>query len=411
MKKALSIILTVLLAVGAGSVLAGCAPAAESSPSASLKTSASPVATGTGTVVGRVNGTDITVQDADLYLREILWESGLTLADVTDAEEMKSYNTEAVDMCATSRVILQKGTEMGFYPLSDADKAEADKYFTQFSSEVTPEFPEADLRRIIDETIVANALMNNVNKDLKVTQSDIQAKYDELLAAQKKAYTDDPAAIETDQANADFLLVYLPGGYRLVKHILIAMPEDIQTQMNSAADETELKKIRETGLPLIKAKADEALAKVMVGGDFDALIAEYGEDPGMQQEPTKSTGYPLSADSSFVPEFLSASMALLKVGDTTGLVATDYGYHIIKWVSGPGPIPLDKVQAALQSQLLATQKDALWQSTLDKWKEDAKIEQYPDKMPVNITAPSPTEPAETAPSDSASPSASATPAP
>ena len=35
----------------------------------------------------------------------------------------------------------------------------------------------------------------------------------------------------------------------------------------------------------------EVIAKLEAGEDFESLIAEYGEDPGMQNEPTMSRGY------------------------------------------------------------------------------------------------------------------------
>ena len=33
------------------------------------------------------------------------------------------------------------------------------------------------------------------------------------------------------------------------------------------------------------------MAKIDAGEDFDALVEEYGEDPGMQSEPTGPRGY------------------------------------------------------------------------------------------------------------------------
>lgn len=73
-----------------------------------------------------------------------------------------------------------------------------------------------------------------------------------------------------------------------------------------------------------KKRAEEVLAKVKAGEDFDKLIEEYNEDPGLTED-----GYTFANDGTMVQEFADASFAL-QVGETSGLVETSYGYHIIK---------------------------------------------------------------------------------
>ena len=100
----------------------------------------------------------------------------------------------------------------------------------------------------------------------------------------------------------------------LVKHILIKFPEN-----EDGAEVTDEQK-EET-----RVKAAEILEKVNADGDFDALMAEYGEDPGMQNTPT---GYYMT-EGQMVPEFEEAAYAL-GIGEVSDLVETTYGYHIIK---------------------------------------------------------------------------------
>ncbi len=97
-----------------------------------------------------------------------------------------------------------------------------------------------------------------------------------------------------------------------VKHILIAFDNEM------TGDVTEEKR------NLAKKAAEEVLAKVKSGEDFDKLIEEYNQDPGATDE-----GYTFAADGSMVKAFEDASFAL-KVGETSELVETSYGYHIIK---------------------------------------------------------------------------------
>ncbi len=73
------------------------------------------------------------------------------------------------------------------------------------------------------------------------------------------------------------------------------------------------------------AVVNEVLGKLAEGADFDSLIAEYNEDPGMSEG-----GYYTFGEGEMVPEFEEASKKL-EIGEyTKEAVKTDYGYHIIK---------------------------------------------------------------------------------
>ena len=97
-----------------------------------------------------------------------------------------------------------------------------------------------------------------------------------------------------------------------VKHILVEFEKDDEGKVT---DELKAK---------AKKEAEEVLAKVKAGGDFDKLIDEYNDDPGATDK-----GYTFANDGTMVQEFTDASFAL-KTGETSELVETSYGYHIIK---------------------------------------------------------------------------------
>ena len=97
-----------------------------------------------------------------------------------------------------------------------------------------------------------------------------------------------------------------------VKHILIAFDEE------GLGDVTDEKKTA------AKAEAEEVLKKLNEGGDFDKLMEEYNDDPGATPE-----GYTFADDGTMVKQFTDASFAL-EIGETSGLVETSYGYHIIQ---------------------------------------------------------------------------------
>ena len=74
--------------------------------------------------------------------------------------------------------------------------------------------------------------------------------------------------------------------------------------------------------------AEDLLAQLQAAGDvealFNQLVEEHGEDPGR----AASSGYLVNPQTSFVQEFLDAAFAL-KPGELSGIVESDYGYHIL----------------------------------------------------------------------------------
>ncbi len=85
-----------------------------------------------------------------------------------------------------------------------------------------------------------------------------------------------------------------------------------------------------------KKLADEITKRARDGEDFYSLVEEYGEDPGMVNNPE---GY-LFTYGTMVKEFEEASFAL-EVGEISDPVETPYGYHIIKKL----PLDLDPASA------------------------------------------------------------------
>ena len=55
--------------------------------------------------------------------------------------------------------------------------------------------------------------------------------------------------------------------------------------------EEQYEALKQAAYANIKDTVDEIMARIAEGEDFDALVEEYGEDPGMQSEPYKSQGY------------------------------------------------------------------------------------------------------------------------
>jgi peptidyl-prolyl cis-trans isomerase D len=77
---------------------------------------------------------------------------------------------------------------------------------------------------------------------------------------------------------------------------------------------------------VVKAKAEGLLKQIQGGADFAKLAKENSEDPGSKDQGGE-VGWMVRGQ--MVPEFEKAGFSL-KVGETSGLVKTTYGYHILQ---------------------------------------------------------------------------------
>jgi len=115
------------------------------------------------------------------------------------------------------------------------------------------------------------------------------------------------------------------------------------------------------------------LERVLAGEDFDMLIREYGQDPGMEVNPG---GYTF-VSGVMVAEFEHATSAL-EIGEVSSLVRSDFGFHIIMRVEpdeddvmrpwGMEPMSLEqRMSQAVQRRFEAklSQAEVVFRSALD----------------------------------------------
>ena len=270
-------------------------------------------------------------------------------------------------------------------------------------------------------------------KDVTVSEEELQEAYNTHVESAMTTYGNSPSSYGTDVQNGA-TIYYVPAGYRYVKHILIEFTDEdsqaisdlesqisekqteLTTAQNSLTDlgedasaddeataqnratltetvdtctteiadlETQLADAKEAAYAAIQPTVDEVLEKIAAGEDFDALIEQYGQDPGMESSPAKEDGYPVSADSTnWVAEFRDAAMALANVGDVSEPVRSEYGIHIIKYVSdaAEGEVGLDAVRDALESEVLTQKQDEAYNAAVEAWVEEADAKIYKDRL-------------------------------
>jgi len=160
--------------------------------------------------------------------------------------------------------------------------SELQKYFNDNKARYAKAVPEA--RKLTYVAVAADSLPGGKPQ---VSDADVQSYYNQ----------------HTDQYKVEEQVK--------VRHILISVPPGADAKVDAAA----------------KTKAQDLLTKIRAGGNFADLAKANSDDPG-----SKGTGGELGwvkANGQMVPAFQTAAMAL-KAGQTSDLVKTQFGYHILQ---------------------------------------------------------------------------------
>lgn len=418
---------------------------------------------------------------------------GVSLADYGYDTVYKQLIAETL---LQNAVLEAKATELGLDQLDDETMAglteEAAANFESYVTSVWDYFASDDLtdEEIREECItnleamgytedalletlidnyVSEQLYNYITADVTVTEEDIQAAFDELVAEQEASFADD-STYNTSRNNGD-TIVWNPEGYRMVRHVLIKFTDDqatryselqdtldtlneeleaLQTAAEEAAaatdestteatDETAAEATAEatdetTGETAPEATAeatDEAAAETTgetaaeateaparteeeinaeiadveaeltalyeellptaqevidafnSGTSFSDLIDQYNEDPGMENEPTATNGYAVSANSTaWDPAFTEGAMSIESIGEISEPVYGQNGIHIIYYDSDipAGAVDLETVRAEIEESALNTKLNDTYDNTLAEWVEAVNPVYHYDRL-------------------------------
>lgn len=123
-----------------------------------------------------------------------------------------------------------------------------------------------------------------------------------------------------------------------------------------------------------KKKAEKVLLELQAGADFTKAAEKYSEDPG-----TKDKGGDLGyfTKGQMVPAFEKAVFALKK-GEISGMITTEYGYHIIKLEDHKKAQTFSyrELREEVKTQVREEKKKQLWQQFLKTLHEKAEITIY-----------------------------------
>jgi len=286
----------------------------------------------------RVNGTAITRLEVDRAVKVMLAQN--QIQEPLPEETMKQAESAALEQLTSAELLYQEASKL---TIQDLDLRIAEKVAqnrAKFQTEA--EFDEAlksidmTLKDMQDFTrkdvVINNFIENQVAAKATVTETEARNFYDENLEQYFK---------KPESATAS--------------HILIGVDENASTEDRKKA----------------KEKAEALLKRVKGGEDFAALAKSDSSCPSATQGGDLGT----FGRGQMVPAFESATFAL-KPGETSDVVETKFGYHIIKLT--------DKQEAATEqfdgvkeniSEFLKKEKiQREISSIIDELRKTAKIE-------------------------------------
>ncbi len=363
-------------------------------------------------VVAKVNGEPIYQSEVDALIdasASMYAQQGITKEEFLKNETVvASLKQQAIDSLIDQKVLVMKATELGakMPTAEELAKTEADAK-TQLSGledkarEIALDQKKTDANLNLDKRVdelVNSQLMyfgltrNNFVKSLvdasksqaaidfalngyAASDADLTTYLNKQIEEQKAAYEANNDALSQYDSNGT--QVYYPTGSVYVKHVLVKIPDEKVQEASGAYQEDKAKGMLQIApeLEKIKPQVDSIYAKAIAGEDFEALIAEFGQDEGMTAEPYKTTGYlVIPGSSGLMEEFRDAALKLKQVGELSEPVATLYGYHILKCVSVPTNTTLatmsDDFKTAAENEL----KNELINETIAGWKATMNIE-------------------------------------
>lgn len=284
---------------------------------------------------------------------------------------------------------------------------------------------EAFVNDAIDAAEEQN-ILDAICKDVVVTDEQVQASVDETIASQVELYGEDVSYYEMMQYYG-YPTYYRPEGYRAVTHILLDVDDTLlnnYTELSAVFEEQQsseevevpegeeptvtevpvvtdgatvtaetvpavteepaepvtteqVEEARQAILASVQSTIDEIMAKFNAGTSFADLVAEYGTDPGMQQEGMLETGYEVAAGSIMwdLP-FRDGAMSIQNVGEVSEPVVGANGVHIIYYLKdipgGPVTITPDEWES-IRNELLDEQKNDAINETISQRMETAEI--------------------------------------
>ncbi len=278
-------------------------------------------------VLVKTKGFDVTTGEVLQAIRDNVGTRSAQLKDL-EAAQVKSIIERSAVQLAEKKLLLDEAMKAKTAaPAGELEKALKSEYERAGGEQgfldalKASELNIEHVKKTLGEQILINAFLEaSLSKEIAISPEDVA-----------KAYAEDKTAS--------------------VRHILLL------TQGKTDAEKAAARK-----------KIEEVLAKAKAGEDFAELAKQYSEDPG-----SKDNGglYEDFGRGAMVKPFEDAAFSV-PVGELSGIVETNYGYHILK-IEGrkKETRPLEEAKAEIETQLKTGKQQAAFTTYLTKLKEKA----------------------------------------
>jgi peptidyl-prolyl cis-trans isomerase C len=287
-------------------------------------------------VVARVNGEDVKKTELEMAIRSLEDRA----RSPVPAEQRDAVYRQVLDRLIGFHLLVQESkARKVLAPPWEVD-GQVDQIKKQFPSEdafkqmlqsrgVTIE----QLRSDTAQTIAVNLMLKNeLEPKVAVTEADSKKFFDE----------NKPRFRQEDSVHAS--------------HILIRTPENADAATKAKA----------------RAQADDLLAQIKKGGDFGELAKKYSQDPGSAP---KGGDLGFFSKGQMVPAFEQAAFGL-KPGQTSGVVETPFGFHIIRVSEAKAgrDLTYDEVKGQIDDYLKQQLREKKSQEFVDQLKAKGKVQ-------------------------------------
>ena len=305
-------------------------------------------------VVARVNGVPLASEVLQRELFGFRFQSKQMGKEIKPEEEY-SVARELLKSVVARELIVQKAKSLDIAITEDKVDLQLKNIEDQFPSHESfitalafQHLNIASLKEKIQRTLLEDELMRReIAPKVKVSDEAIQKYYDDNKASFTKPVMFRVSHIHTTTLN--------PKG----------KPEDTASQKKA---ERLTKMINEEA----KEKIISLLKKVQAGEDFASIAKQFSED-----ETSKEAGGLLGNlhPDSTLPE-ISEEMEKLNEGETSGIIKSEFGYHILKLdeIIPSKLIPFAKTKTDIMNLLLKLETQKLFTNYVEGLGNQAKIE-------------------------------------
>ena len=302
------------------------------------------------TVLAKVGDEKITMADVDSelqadidYLIETYGEDYENNIDDSLKEQLKTVRTQVLEQLVDDKVLITKGTELGYMPSDDelatAIEEEKAKFVEAYGG-------EDGLKEALEYYGMSDEKFNSFVENMVKTEKVKEAMIKDVTVSDEEVeqYYNDNVDEYTVKAGAN------------AKHILFETEEEAQDAKN-------------------KIDSGETT--------FEDLYSQYTSNASSGTKPlSEDLGYVENDQEGYDTDFL-AGFKTLKEGEVSAPVKSSFGYHIIK-VEGVQTeekvTSLDDVKDTIKSTLLSEKQEETYNSTLEEWKKELNVKLYEDRL-------------------------------